>query len=82
MAAAPETGAPEAEAPTDWPSAAVYELELPARCPYCHESIRTIIVLRLRRAQVRFTSTLPRGGRIMVCPECERIVPGELSGLI
>jgi len=78
------SGIPKAdpEIPTDWQSAAMYELELPARCPHCDETIRSVMVLRLRRAQVPFTSTLPRGGRVMVCPECERIVSGELSGLI
>ena len=58
-----------------------YTLELPARCPHCREIIRTIRVLRLKRTQVTFTSTLPRGGRVIVCPQCERIISAELTTL-
>jgi predicted nucleic acid-binding Zn-ribbon protein len=28
-----------------------------------------------------FTSTLPRNGRIIACPECERILTAELTAL-
>jgi hypothetical protein len=69
------------EIPAEWQGGAVYSLELPARCPHCRELIRTLRVLRLKRTQVTFTSTLPRGGRILVCPECERIVSAELATL-
>ena len=65
--------------PADWQSAALYTLEQPARCPNCREPIRSIRVLRMSRTQVSFTSTLPRGGRAMVCPECERIISIELA---
>ena len=41
---------------------AVYELDLPARCPSCREPIRELRVLKLSRRQVAFTSTLPRTG--------------------
>jgi hypothetical protein len=67
--------------PAEWQTGALYELELPARCPYCREAIRTIRVLRLRRTQVTFTSTLPRGGRVLTCPACERILAAELTAL-
>jgi hypothetical protein len=70
-----------ADIPMEWQGGAVYMLELPARCPYCKEQIRTIRVLRLKRTQVTFVSTLPRGGRAIVCPECERILSVELSTL-
>ena len=70
------------EIPTEWQSVAVYKLELPARCPHCREPIRTVRVLRLTRTQVAFTSALPRGGRVIVCPACERILSAELSGLL
>src|SRR5579872_6997296 len=70
-----------AEIPAEWQGGSVYSLELPARCPHCREMLRTVRVLRLRRAQVTFTSTLPRGGRIIVCPECERILSAELAAL-
>ena len=66
----------------EWQAAAVYTLELPARCPHCREPIRTLRVLRLTRTQVTFTSPLPRGGRVLVCPLCERIISAELSGIL
>ena len=71
-----------AEIPTEWQATAIYTLEQPARCPHCREPIRTLRVLRLNRTQVSFTSTLPRGGRALVCPSCERIISAELAGLI
>jgi len=67
--------------PTEWRGGAEYTLELPARCPHCRDIIRTIRVLRLKRTQVTFTSTLPRGGRVIVCPQCERIISAELTAL-
>ena len=72
----------EAEIPSEWQSGAVYTLELPARCPHCREPIRTLRVLRLTRTQAPFTSPLPRGGRALVCPQCERIISAELSGIL
>ena len=75
---------PEAasEISTEWQAVAVYSLQLPARCPHCREPIRTLRALRLSRTQVTFTSTLPRGGRALICPLCERIISAELSGLL
>ena len=67
--------------PAEWQGGAVYALELPARCPFCRELIQTVRVLRLRRTQVTITSTLPRGGRAVVCPECNRILSAELATL-
>ena len=69
------------EIPAEWQGGAVYALEVAARCPHCLVPIRTVRVLRLRRTQVTFTSTLPRGGRVIVCPECERILSAELTAL-
>ena len=74
-------GGDTAEIPAEWQGGAEYTMELPARCPHCREIIRTIRVLRLKRSQVTFTSTLPRGGRLMVCPQCERIISAELTAL-
>jgi hypothetical protein len=71
----------ETEIPNEWQRGATYELELTARCPYCREPIRTVRVLRLRRTQVTFTSTLPRGGRAITCPACDRILSVELTAL-
>src|SRR5436190_6236662 len=76
----PETAA--VEIPTEWQAVAVYSLESPARCPHCREPIRTLRALRLSRTQVAFTSSLPRGGRVLVCSLCECIVSAELGGLL
>ena len=77
-----EIPAVEPEIPAEWQAAAVYALETPVRCPHCREPIRTVRVLALTRTQVAFTSTLPRRGRVITCPECERILSAELSGLV
>lgn len=61
---------------------ATYALEAPARCPHCENEIRTFRVIRVLRTQVSFTSTLPRKGYVIVCPECEGFLSAELSGLI
>lgn len=58
---------------------AEYTLESPVRCPACGERITTLKAVRLVRAQVNFTSTLPRRGRVLVCPHCLAIVPAELT---
>jgi hypothetical protein len=68
--------------PDLWQTPATYMLETAVRCPHCDESIRTIRIVGLTRSQVAFTSTLPRKGRVAVCPECDRILPAELSGLL
>jgi hypothetical protein len=69
------------EIPAEWQGGAVYALELPARCPHCLVQIRTVRALKLKRTQVSFTSTAPRGGRVIVCPECNRILSAELAAL-
>jgi hypothetical protein len=61
---------------------AVYTLEFPTNCPQCCKKIHTVRVSRLIRTQVSFTSTLPRKGYIIVCPECDGMLSAELSGLI
>src|SRR5688572_21407181 len=68
------------EIPQEWQGqsgGAVYALEQPARCPFCREIIRTVRVLRLKRSQVAFTSTLPRGGRVIVCSACDGIISAD-----
>jgi CheY-like chemotaxis protein len=60
-------------------SEAEYRLEYPVRCPACGERLETLKAVRLIRAQVNFTSTLPRRGRVLACPHCFAIVPAELS---
>ena len=61
---------------------ALYTLEAPVMCPQCEQEIRTLRVLRVLRTQASFTSTLPRKGYVVVCPECERMLSAELSGLV
>ena len=58
---------------------AEYTLETPVRCPACGERITTMKAVRLVRAQVNFTSTLPRRGRVMACPCCLAVIPAELT---
>jgi len=58
---------------------AEYALEMPVRCPACGEHITTLAAVRLVRSQVNFTSTLPRRGRVMVCPRCYSMAPAELT---
>jgi len=58
---------------------AIYALESPVRCPKCGESISSLKAVRLLRNQVNFTSTLPRRGRVIICPACDSIVPAELT---
>jgi DNA-binding NtrC family response regulator len=58
---------------------AEYTLESPVKCPACGERITTVKAVRLIRAQVNFTSTLPRRGRVIACPHCLAVIPAELS---
>jgi DNA-binding NtrC family response regulator len=58
---------------------AEYTLETPVRCPACGERVTTLKAVRLIRARVNFTSTLPRRGRVVACPNCLGIVPAELT---
>jgi uncharacterized protein with PIN domain len=60
-------------------SEAEYALESPGKCPVCGEEINSLSAVRLLRSQVNFTSTLPRRGRVMVCPQCNAILPAELT---
>ena len=60
-------------------SDAVYRLESAVRCTHCGETISTLQAVRLLRTQVNFTSTLPRRGRVLVCPRCASIVSAELT---
>ncbi|MCU1384275.1 MAG: hypothetical protein JWL71_2972 [Acidobacteria bacterium] len=68
--------------PDAWQNPAVYTLEMNVRCPHCEGTISSIRIVGLSRSQVAFTSTLPRKGRVAVCPECDAILPVELSGLL
>ena len=60
-------------------SDAEYMLEYPALCPVCGRTISTVKVVRLLRARVNFTSTLPRHGRVVICPTCRTILSADLT---
>jgi hypothetical protein len=72
----------EAEVPPGWTAGAIYTLDQPVRCPHCREIVRSLRVVRLSRTQAAFTSTLPRAGRAIICPQCEKILSVELSGIL
>ena len=85
MRVVPDPASPaetEAAPPHKRLGGALYTLEAPAYCPECNREIRTLRVLRVLRTQVSFTSTLPRKGYVIVCPECDRLLSAELSGLV
>jgi CheY-like chemotaxis protein len=58
---------------------AEYSLECPVRCPACGVTVSSLKAVRLLRTHVNFTSTMPRRGRVVVCPNCLAVVPAELS---
>ena len=76
---APDPLESAAEAALRQSSEAVYRLESPVRCAQCREMISTLQAVRLLRTQVNFTSTLPRRGRVLVCPSCASVVSAELT---
>jgi CheY-like chemotaxis protein len=58
---------------------AEYTLECPVKCPACGEILTAVKAVRLLRARVNFTSTLPRRGRLIACPHCLAVIPAELG---
>ncbi len=60
-------------------SEAEFTLEYPATCPRCGHEVKTLKVARLLRTRVNFVSTLPRRGRVLMCPHCRAIVSAELT---
>jgi hypothetical protein len=75
------SAAEDAEIPAKWQTGATYDLEAPARCPHCRNPIRSLKIIKLSRSRAPFTSTLPRGGRAIVCPQCECIVSVAIAGM-
>jgi hypothetical protein len=61
---------------------AEYTLESPVRCPNCKKSQNGIQVVRLLRTKVNFTSSLPRRGYALTCPDCKTLLSAGLSGLL
>ena len=74
-------GAAPADGQTLFDSEAEYELQYPAVCPACHCTIGTILAIRALRTRVNFTSTLPRHGRVIICPDCRTILSAALTML-
>lgn len=70
--------------PVGWrtPPAAIYGLEHPLRCPACRSEIDQLFVVRLIRTRVNFMSSLPRSGRVLACPKCRAILPGDLGAVL
>ncbi len=64
-----------------WNPPAEYKLEFPVRCSGCSKELTTLWAIRMYRVKVRFTSTLPRSGRILVCPHCKTVILGELGAV-
>lgn len=62
-------------------SEAEYTLEYACLCPHCQQSVQSVRVVRALRTRVNFTSTLPRRGRIIICPKCRKILTAELTSL-
>ena len=58
----------EPEAGAVWPDA-------------CKSEIDQLFVVRLVRIRVNFMSSLPRSGRVLACPKCRTILPGELGAV-
>ena len=58
---------------------AEYQLEAPVKCSACNQMVESLQVLRLLRTRVNFTSSLPRRGFVVVCPDCQGIVSGYLG---
>ena len=69
------------EVPTAAEAEAEYQLEASVVCPSCKSSITTLKVVRMLRTRVNFTSTLPRRGRTVACPECSVVLSAELGAL-
>ena len=57
-----------------------YALESALTCPQCKKVVTSLHVVRLLRSKVNFTSTLPRRGHVIICPECKAILSAELGG--
>lgn len=80
----PPPGGPDDTLPVGWDQepAGVYGLEQMVRCPACKQQLDRLVVVRMYRARVSFVSSLPRSGRVLVCPACRAIVPGELGAVL
>ena len=58
---------------------AEYQLESAVKCTQCAQDYETVKVVRLLRKKVNFTSSLPRRGYLVVCPNCHAAVPAVIG---
>ena len=58
---------------------AEYTLEMPVKCSHCQDDFETIQVIRLLRTKTNFTSTLPRRGYMIICPNCHTSIAAGLG---
>ena len=58
---------------------AEYTLETPVKCGQCSKQMHSVNVIRLLRTKVNFTSSLPRRGYVVCCPDCRSVVPAGLG---
>ena len=58
---------------------AEYMLESPVQCASCKADFDTVHVVRLLRTKTNFTSTLPRRGYMVVCPNCRTVLSAGLG---
>lgn len=70
------------ESTEEQPIEAEYALESPVSCPHCKEDLERLLIVRLLRTKVNFTSALPRRGQVMLCPHCRAMLAGSIGGLI
>ena len=75
-----------AEMPPVWRSPvevtpATCTLKISVRCPHCTQSIRSVHVVGLARAHAVKGSPASNRSLEVVCPECDGMLPAELTGL-
>ena len=58
---------------------AEYQLECSVKCSQCQQPFDTVQVIRLLRRKVNFTSSLPRRGYLVVCPNCHTVIPAVIG---
>ena len=58
---------------------AEYMLESSVKCASCGETLNHLVVIRLLRVKVNFTSSLPRRGYVVACPGCHALVSASVS---
>ncbi len=58
---------------------AEYTLESPVKCGACGEALESLIVVRLLRTKVNFTSSLPRRGYAVACASCKCLMSARVG---